>query len=77
MFQHPLLSHHNGNSWVPQLSMPSAGDVRAAPNFQGAQLLADEVATFGSDMLWERGRAPTVEGNGGFCDQVALVRCSR
>ena len=49
MFQHPLLSHHNSNSWVPQLSMPSAGDVRAAPNFQGARLLADEVATFGSD----------------------------
>ena len=49
MFQHPLLSHHNGNSWVPQVSMPGAGDVRAAPNFQGARLLADEVATFGSD----------------------------
>ena len=49
MFQHPLLSHHNSNSWIPQLSMPGAGDVRAAPNFQGARLLADEVATFGSD----------------------------
>ena len=46
MFHHPLLSHHNGNShWVPQLSMPGAGDVKAAPNFQGVQLLADDVAT--------------------------------
>ena len=28
-------------------------------------------------MVWERGRAPTVEGDGRFCDLVALVRCTR
>ena len=49
MFLHPFLSHHNGNSpWVPQLSMPDIGDVRAAPNFQDVRLLADDVATSGS-----------------------------
>ena len=49
MFHHPLLSHHNGNSpWAPQISMPGTGDVRGAPNFQGGQLLAEDMATSGS-----------------------------
>ena len=49
MFHHPLLSHLNGNSsWVPQLSMPGAGDVRPALNFQGVRFLGDDVATTGS-----------------------------
>ena len=28
-------------------------------------------------MVWERDKAPTVEGDGTFCDLVALVRCTR
>ena len=49
MFQHPFFFHHNGNSpWAPHISMPGTGDIRVAPNFQGVQLLAEDVATSGS-----------------------------